>query len=116
MANGADVVIVATASGEAQEEALLMAAPQGRVSFFGGLPGTIPVICVRLEPGALPGAHDRGCQRVGTGAQRSGAVALIASGAVPVADLITHRLPLASALTAFDLVDRGEAIKVVLEP
>ncbi|HEX2772784.1 MAG TPA: alcohol dehydrogenase catalytic domain-containing protein, partial [Micromonosporaceae bacterium] len=41
---GADVIITAAASGAAQEQALLMAAPQARISFFGGLPKDNPVI------------------------------------------------------------------------
>ena len=41
---------------------------------------------------------------------------LIADGAVPVADLITHRLPLDRVLDAFGIVARGEAIKVTIEP
>ncbi len=40
----------------------------------------------------------------------------IASGAVPVAALITHTLPLASIFVALDVVARGEAIKVTIEP
>jgi L-iditol 2-dehydrogenase len=35
---GADVVIVACSNGEAQEQAMEMAAPRARVLFFGGLP------------------------------------------------------------------------------
>ena len=41
---GADVVITAAASGAAQEQALQMAARQGRISFFGGLPKDNPII------------------------------------------------------------------------
>ena len=40
----------------------------------------------------------------------------IASGAVPVLDLITHRLPLERLLDAIDIVARGDAIKVTIEP
>ncbi len=43
---GADVVVTAAASGAAQEQALLMTARQGRISFFGGLPKDNPVIAV----------------------------------------------------------------------
>jgi len=35
---GAEVVITATGAGQAQEQAMEMAAPRGRISFFGGLP------------------------------------------------------------------------------
>ena len=113
--HGADVVIVAASSGEAQEEALLMAAPQGRISVFAGLPEDNPVISCNANL-----VHYRELTIVGatgsTPAHNAQALALIAGGSVPVADLITHRLPLSDALAAFDLVARGDAIKVVLEP
>jgi L-iditol 2-dehydrogenase len=35
---------------------------------------------------------------------------------VPVEDLITHRLPLDALHDALDLVTRGAAIKVTIEP
>jgi len=35
---------------------------------------------------------------------------------VPVADLITHRLGLDEVLDAIGIVQRGEAIKVTIEP
>ena len=41
---GADVIVVAAASGTAQEDALRMAARRGTVSFFGGLPKDTPTI------------------------------------------------------------------------
>jgi L-iditol 2-dehydrogenase len=44
------------------------------------------------------------------------ALQLIATGAVPVADLITHRLPLSEVHAAIDTVSSGEAIKVTIEP
>ena len=49
-------------------------------------------------------------------AHNAQALRLIASGAVPVADLITERLPLERALEAFDIVAAGQAIKVTIEP
>lgn len=112
---GADVVITAAASGAAQEQAIAMAARQGRISFFGGLPKDNPVIACDSNL-----VHYRELTIVGANgsspAHNAQALALIASGAVPVADLITHRLPLAQTLAAFDIVARGEAIKVTIEP
>lgn len=112
---GADVVITAAASGQAQEQALQMAGRQGRISFFGGLPKDKPVISCDSNL-----VHYRELTIVGANgsspAQNREALALIASGAVPVTDLITHRLPLAQTLDAFDIVARGEAIKVTIEP
>ena len=112
---GADVVITAAASGKAQEQALRMAARQGRVSFFGGLPKDNPVIALDANL-----VHYRELTVVGANgsspAHNAEALRLIASGAVPVADLITHRLGLDDVLSAFDIVSRGEAIKVTIEP
>jgi L-iditol 2-dehydrogenase len=112
---GADVVITAAASGRAQEQAVQMAARQGRLSFFGGLPKDNPVIA--LDSNLV---HYRELTIVGANgsspAHNAQALELIASGAVPVADLITHRLPLERTLEAFDIVARGEAIKTTIEP
>lgn len=112
---GADVVITAAASGQAQEDALLMAARGGRISLFGGLPKDRPTIT--LDSNLV---HYRELTVVGANgsspAHNKRALALIASGDVPVLDLITHRLPLESVLEAFGVVARGEAIKVTVEP
>lgn len=112
---GADVVITAAASGAAQEQALRMTARGGRISFFGGLPKDKPVIAVDSNL-----VHYRELTIVGANgsspADNAEALRLIASGEVPVADLITHRLPLERVLDAFDIVARGEAIKVTIEP
>jgi L-iditol 2-dehydrogenase len=112
---GADVVITAAASGAAQEQALQMVARQGRISLFGGLPKDNPIVAVDANL-----VHYRELTLVGANgsspAHNAEALRLIASGAVPVADLITHRLPLERTLEAFDVVARGEAIKVTIEP
>jgi L-iditol 2-dehydrogenase len=112
---GADVTIVAAASGRAQEDALRYAARRGRISFFGGLPQDNPTIACDSNL-----VHYRELTIVGANgsspAHNARALELIASGAVPVADLITHRLPLDQVLTALDVVARGEAIKVTIEP
>jgi L-iditol 2-dehydrogenase len=112
---GADVVITAAASGKAQEQALQYAARQGRISFFGGLPQDAPTIT--LDSNLV---HYRELTIVGANgsspAHNARALELIATGAVPVKDLITHRLPLDGVLEALDVVSRGEAIKVTIEP
>lgn len=112
---GVDVIITAAASGKAQEQALQMAARQGRISFFGGLPKDNPVIA--LDSNLV---HYRELTIVGANgsspAHNKRALALIADGSVPVADLITHRLPLRDVLSAIEIVSRGDAIKVTVEP
>ncbi|GAA1026464.1 alcohol dehydrogenase catalytic domain-containing protein [Virgisporangium ochraceum] len=112
---GADVVITAAASGKAQEQAIQMAARQARISFFGGLPKDNPIISVDSNL-----VHYRELTLVGANgsspAHNKEALGLIASGAVPVDDLITHRLPLEKTLEAFDIVAKGQGIKVTIEP
>ncbi|MEU4688704.1 zinc-dependent dehydrogenase [Actinoplanes sp. NPDC023714] len=112
---GADVIITAAASGRAQEQAIEMAARQGRISFFGGLPKDNPTITCDSNL-----VHYRELMIVGANgsspAHNKEALELVATGAVPVADLITHRLPLEGAIDAFGIVARGEAIKVTIEP
>lgn len=112
---GADVVITAAASGEAQEQGLRMLARRGRLSMFGGLPKDRPDITVDANL-----VHYRELTLLGANgsspAQNKAALELIESGRVPVADLITHTLPLDRLLDALDIVARGDAIKVTIEP
>jgi len=112
---GVDVAITAAASGTAQEQAVRMMARQGRISFFGGLPKDDPIIA--LDSNLV---HYRELMIMGANgsspAHNERALELIASGDVPVADLITHRLPLEQALDGIGIVSRGEAIKVTIEP
>ena len=112
---GADVVIAAAGSATVQEQAIGCAAPRGRVSLYGGLP-----------PGTPPPAFDTNrihyheltvCGTSGASpAQTAQALSLIASGAVPVTDLITHHFPLAQFASALTTMGNGQAIKVTIEP
>jgi L-iditol 2-dehydrogenase len=112
---GADVVITATGAGQAQEQALEMAAPRGRISLFGGLPKDNCII--RFDSNLV---HYRELFVLGAygSAPRHNreALALISTGAVLVEDLITHRLPLEQVDRAIDTVATGEGLKVVVEP
>jgi L-iditol 2-dehydrogenase len=112
---GADVVITATAANIAQEQAIGMAARRGRISFFGGLPKTNPFIkcdsnLVHYRELMIMGANGSAPEH------NKRALEYISTGKVPVKDLITARLPLERALEAFDIVAKGEAIKVTIEP
>jgi L-iditol 2-dehydrogenase len=112
---GADVIITAAASGKAQMEALEMAAPRARISLFGGLPKDDPFIQLNSNT-----VHYRELTVVGasgsTPAHNRTALNLIASGEVPVDDLITDRLPLEQVTEAIQRVMSGSSIKVVIEP
>ncbi len=112
---GPDVVITAAASGAAQEQAVQMVGPGGRISFFGGLPKDKPVIA--LDSNIV---HYRELMIMGANGSspdhNKRALAMIADGSVPVADLITHHLTLDEVLDGIGVVSRGEGIKVTIEP
>ena len=112
---GADVVVTACASPDAQEQAILLAAHRGRVNFFGGLPrGTRPVtldsnvihyreLLVTGSHGSVPRHH-------------KAALGLIACGAINARGLITHRFPLEAILEGFAVVEKREGMKVIISP
>jgi L-iditol 2-dehydrogenase len=112
---GADVVIVAAPSAKAQEAALALCAPRGRVNFFGGLPKddrhiTIDANVVHYREIALTGASSS------LGRQNREALELIASGRVRAERYITHRFSLEQAAEAFAVVEARQAIKAVVLP
>ncbi len=112
---GPSVVITAAPSGAAQELAISIVAPGGRVSFFGGLPKDQPLIncdanIVHYKEVTLFGANGS------SPSQNFEALEMISSGKVRVSDLITHRVPLDRVADAIDAVLSGTAIKVVVNP
>ena len=112
---GADVVITATAANVTQEQAIAMAARNGRISFFGGLPKTDPTITCDSNLVHYRQLHIHGANGSAPEHNRR-ALHYIATGQVPVKDLITRHVPLADVVDAFDIVAKGEAIKVTVEP
>ncbi|WP_347348116.1 zinc-dependent dehydrogenase [Nigerium sp.] len=112
---GADVIITATPANITQEQALAMAARNGRISFFGGLPKNNPTITCDSNLVHYRQLHIHGAN--GSAPEHNKrALEYISTGQVPVKDLITKHIPLENALDAFDIVAKGEAIKVTVEP
>lgn len=112
---GADVVITATAANVTQEQAIAMAARNGRISFFGGLPKTNPTITCDSNVVHYRQLHIHGAN--GSAPEHNKrALDHIASGRVPVKDLITTHIALDDVLDAFTIVQEGAAIKVTVEP
>jgi len=92
-----------------------MAARNGRISFFGGLPKTDPTITCASNVVPYRQLHIHGAN--GSAPEHNKrALQYISTGQVPVKDLITAHIPLERALEAFDLVKSGAAIKVTVEP
>ena len=111
----ADRSITAAASRPAQEQALALLAPGGRLSLFGGLARDDSQISIDSNL-----VHYRELTIVGVNgsspAHNREALRLIASGEVVVGDLITHRFPLDRLHDALEAIASGEAIKVTIEP
>ena len=107
--------LTSTAANITQEQAIAMAARNGRISFFGGLPKTNPTITCDSNLVHYRQLHIHGANGSAPSHNKQ-ALEYIASGLVPVKDLITVRLPLERALEAFDIVAAGKAIKVTIEP
>jgi len=112
---GADVVIVACSSDAAQEDAMEMAAPRGRVMFFGGLPmGTTHI---RFPSNVL---HYREVQVHGSYASRHRdqvrALEMLASDAGGIRSVVSDVIALDETPDAFDRIRAGDALKVVVAP
>jgi L-iditol 2-dehydrogenase len=112
---GADVVITACSSPDAQEQALNVIAHRGHINYFGGLPKGSRKISIDSNL-----IHYKECFVFGShgSVPRHHRIALdlIASGAIDVRKLITHRFPLGSILEAFGVVENREAMKAVILP
>ena len=109
---GVDVILVA--SSEATVSSLpRILAPRGRLCLFSGLPvdsARFPIDAnlVHYRELAIVGAYGS------TIAQSAAALRLIASGEVPVAWLITKRLPLSEIHEGLEYVAKREGLKAVI--
>lgn len=111
---GADVTIEATGRPEVWEQAVEVTRKAGTVVLFGGCePGTTFQVDTRrmhYEELTLVGVFHHTPRHIRE------ALALLAQGMVDTNLLLTHRMALGALPEAFDLLARGEAIKVVLKP
>ncbi len=112
---GADVVIVTAPAVRPQEESLALARKRGTVCLFASLPEgghTVALNSRLIHYGELRvvGSSDSTPAHVGR------ALDLIGRGAVPAGRLASHRMRLGEVHEAFKLMERGEALRVVLEP
>ena len=112
---GADVVIVACSSDVAQQEAMEMAAPRGRVNFFGGLPkGTTHI---QFPSNVL---HYREVQVHGSYASRHRdqvrALDMLATNAGGIRSVVSDVIGLDDTPEAFSRIRAGDALKVVVAP
>ncbi len=112
---GADVVVTACASPEAQMASINLAATRGRINFFGGLPkGTPPITVesnvIHYKELFVTGSHGS------VPRQHKAALGLLACGAVNATGLISHTFNLDDILEAFETVESRVGMKVIVEP
>ena len=112
---GADAIFVCAPSKEAQEQALSVLAPRGRVNFFGGLPKdnrhiTIDANAIHYQEFFIGGASSSLAR------QNREALDLIAAGKIEAEKYITHRFGLGQIAQAFETVESRTAVKVVVNP
>ncbi len=112
---GADIIITACPSPDAQAESLSLARVGARINFFGGLPPTAgPVL---LETNLI---HYK--ELIITGTTRSGndhfrkSLDLLARGGVPAERLVTGSFALSDIDAAFEAAASGRHMKVVVVP
>jgi L-iditol 2-dehydrogenase len=112
---GADVVIVACSSGDAQEQAMEMAAPRARVLFFGGLPkGTTHI---RFPSNIL---HYGEVQVLGSYASRHRdqlhALDMLAGDIGGLRRVVSDIVDLDATPEAFERIRSGGVLKIVVRP
>ena len=112
---GADVVIVAAPAAQPQEQAVTLVRKRGTVCLFASLPAGRSMLAIDSRP-----VHYGELRVVGTSdstpAHVAKAVALIAAGTFPAGNLVTHTLPFEGFKDAISLMEKGEALRVVLTP
>ena len=112
---GADIVIVAAPAAKPQEDALDYVRKQGTVCLFASLPSgksklTIDSRILHYGEIKLVGTSDS------TDTHVKKAVELISSGVLPADKLASQILPLDGIFKAYELMQSGEALRVVLKP
>ncbi len=111
---GADVIITAAASHAAQEMAVQLAAIGGRINFFGGLSKERPTISLDSNR-----VHYKELVVTGTTACSTAdcwrAAAIVGSGRLDLAQVVTDRFPLDRAAEAFTVAQNRSALKIVFD-
>jgi len=112
---GCDVIITACNSGQAQVDAVDIAARCGRVEFFGGLPKSNPTASLNTNF-----IHYKEITVTGSFSEKlsdfQAAHALLESRRFPTEKLVTHILPLEKITEAFTLMDSGDCLKPCIVP
>ena len=110
---GAEVVIVAAPSGKAQESALQVVAPRGRLNLFGGLPKTNPTAVfnsniIHYKEIFVHGAFGS------TARQQKKALELFAAGKVNAKKFVSAKFPLERILDGYAETEKKRGYRVLI--
>lgn len=110
---GAEVVIVAAPSGKAQEDALGLVAPRGRLNLFGGLPKTKPTAVfdsnfIHYREIYVHGSYGS------TADQQQKALELFASGKFDVKKFVSFTFPLDKILEGYKATEDKKGYRAVI--
>lgn len=112
---GADVIIVAAPAHAAQESALELAAIGGRINLFGGLPKDRPTINFDSNIVHYKELIVTGTTACSTADCRQ-AAAIVNSGRLDLAPIVSGRYSLNDAVNAFTQAEDRTSLKIVIEP
>jgi L-iditol 2-dehydrogenase len=112
---GADFVITACSSPEAQQQAINLVAKRGNINFFGGLPKgrsmiTIDSNLIHYREFSITGTHGSAPD------DNRMALKLISRSIVPVKDLISQTIPLEKTVEGIGMAETGQYMKIVVTP
>ncbi len=112
---GADLVMIACSSLEAQKEGLSFLAPGGMINFFGGLPAGSGLLEISSNE-----IHYKQCFITGSHGsvprQHRIALEMMSSSQLNIDSLITHTFPLTEIGKAFSVAENKEGFKVIVKP
>ena len=113
--HGADFISTACPIPQVQEQVMQIAADHARINFFGGLPKGKEHISFNSNL-----VHYKELILTGTTACSTDdcrrAAEIVNTGRIDLSKLIGARFPLKEAVAAFQVMEKGEALKVILEP
>ena len=112
---GADVAIVAAPAAFPQEQAINLVRKRGTVCFFASLPSgksnlTLDSRTIHYNELKVVGTSDSTAEHVQV------AVEMLAAGTIDAEKIASHTLPLDGIFDAYELMQSGEALRVVLIP
>lgn len=112
---GADVVYVCAPSHKAQEQAIQLAGPHGRVNFFGGVPKDDGIVSFEANLVHYKELFITGASSSLPETNRE-ALELLSKHLIDGKKLVTNKFPLEKMKEALELAEARECVKVVVHP